>query len=921
MKQVIDFKRRPDFMSILEIGNDKTKSSFRDLKFGYPNKACSFENDKTGDLLQLGNQRGCCTFHPDSSQFTPSLNIYPEIICLNEILQFTTGRNRHRSLKIAIIAAYRNHAISIATFKKWIEDILDKNVRLGTCEFILYGDFNCSSIKFKNLLERHHIGFHKHRQNSAPKLIDKIFVSQRIMNLGVEVQVMNSVETVANETNGLGHKAFLVAIKEKISSGDDEISCFKSGKFRKCVRSTFNDEFTNNLLSSMGRIPLQPIEHLSNKNFEPISEETYTTRYFDPASLITEELVKIMPACTVKKKKSQPFHFRDLVRNAAGNTVDKVKKFSRQCKFILNSVCTDNPLLTHSVDATEKPSMDNLCKHLSTKLNKCHRGDPDFMDEFADSIKIAKRIDPTDISMEDLNKALKNIKGTKTPWIRGIAPFHFLEAAKSSNNFKKCVLAILNRCTKEGKLAMSMNHDSVIFLHKKGDRKDSKNYRPISVDHPLTKILCEILNKKTIKHMNGFRNPLNFSYVAGKSTMTAILTASLITEEITKRGNIPIIIATDMSGAFETTQSTLIKKCLDKTILDGNLRTADTLIKYMTEKVIFGKKENGDLIEVFREDKLIGSGQGSKSSPNLFLIQASSATFGLSRQKALLLTKINGQDIFCLVYADDNFMILEVLPGLAPGTARLPQIRKIVDDFMYIWEFEVKMSGMIINETKTEILAPGCPNDENYPPIRSTIKWLGMNITFGKGSTLIADTKSNLQMIKAKTWSKFQQLCVINSDITLRLRAFTMFMEPILDYSLLDAVTAGPKKFNKVVHEYQVLQNGFLRSVAQVGCYSKITELHEILGIKTVESKVINAAVNEWEKVDRIKNYTPDTRHSRNGLVHIIDGVKSNFWKIAKCFPKPKSVDKFDINKFNEWKKSQDRKIARIQLRNAQQTP
>ena len=188
-----------------------------------------------------------------------------------------------------------------------------------------------------------------------------------------------------------------------------------------------------------------------------------------------------------------------------------------------------------------------------------------------------------------------------------------------------------------------------------------------------------------------------------------------------------------------------------------------------------------------------------------------------------------------------------------------------------------------------------------------------MNITFGKGTVLRADTNANIHMIKAKTWSRFQQLCVIASDTTLRLRTFTMFMEPILDYCLIDAVTAGPKKFDNVVKRYQVLQNGFLRSVARVGNYAKISELHDILGIKTIESKVIRAAVNEWEKVDRTKDFTPATRNSRKGTVHIIDDIKSNFWKISQILSKKEVVEnKFCINKFNDWKKAQDQKLTYI---------
>ena len=913
--EISNHARKPDYMAAIETGNDPTKNDFRDMKFGYPNLKKSESNDPEGSLVSKEKQRNCNFYYPKSSAALVCLNVYPEINCLTDEITYITDKGRKRTTKISLIQCYRNHDTRIPVFKKWVEHILLMNFKLGIKEVVLFGDMNASSINFQaSLIEIPHIGFHKHREKSKPKLIDKIFITPNLLEIGFEMQVLNSVEAIATETNGLGHKSFLLAINEKLKDREEKF-IISAKKFKKNLRNRFTDEFTNReLLAKIGQTPLQPPNNLPlNNNFQPISLDHYRQDIKDPAALLSVELAKILEASKVKIKCKDKFDFDDIAKASVGRTTDAVKRFSRMTKSVLNSICSENPLLTHSIDGEEKPELEDLCSCLSTKLNKCHRGDEDFLQEFANSQNIKVMTTPTKISTAELNKAMKNIKPKKTPWILGISPSHVLEAAKISTNFKKVLLIILNMCLKEGKLATCMNHDSVIFLHKKGSRSDSSNYRPISIDHPFTKVLCEILNHKAIKNMNVYRHPLNFSYVPGKSTMSAILTASLITEEIVNRGNIPVVICTDMSGAFETCQSLLISKCLEKTIGEGEVKLKETVVSYMTEKVIFGKDKNENLIEVFREDKMIGAGQGSKVSPNLFLIQASCALYGLNRCKRTFLLKVDGEDMFLLVYADDNFSILELIPESLPtGSDRLPVVRGIVAEFMKIWEYEVSRSGMMINKTKTEVLVPDCPDDEEvYPPIKQSIKWLGMNIKMNKKGVLVGDVDKNVNMAKAKTWSKFLQLCLLTSKITVKLYTFKMFLEPVINYCLLDAITAGVKKFDKVVNRYQVLQNNFLRAIAKVGHYSKIDELHKILGIKLVADKIGDAAENEWEKVDLIRDFSPQYIETRSGKTPVIDSIKSHFWKIAESNIKSKA-ETFNHEDFNKWKNEQDSKRDKI---------
>ena len=912
--KVENLKKRPDTMLIQETGKDENLSDFRELHFGFANARSSEENDSDGLLVDKSKQRHTKTFCKADSTFHTLLNTYPEIVCMAEELKIKRNGGRLITVQLLIVNAYRNHETPIPTFKGWLLDIINtaKSV-FNLQEIIIAGDMNTSNLNLPGLFEVPHAGTHCHRKGKRHSHIDKIFVSKRILDAGVEVVVLKSVEKIAEKDAELGHKCLITYIGEKLNQLESK-KIIKHSLFLNNIRSKFTDNMVRILRRDMSIAPMTRNQYIPDNTFSCQKMDEYLSNHDDPAALLTNKIIEVIQDSYITIKNKAPLMLED-VENFMDNSSDSVKKFCRFYNHILNTFCTIDPAITAANDDSRgRPPLMDLCKTLSKKLNGCHLAEQETIERFVSTgyiepneMSLPKKT-ITKLTMEDLNTAIRKIRQTKTPWFCGISPHLIISAMKKSENLKKCVLDVCNRCVEAGRLCESMNHDAVLFLHKKDKIDNPSNYRPISIDNVLTKILCQLINTKIMGSLRCYINPNNFSYEPNKSTFTAILSAALIIDEIRERKNLAIVICTDMKGAFENTQSNLIEACLEQRIQDTDkVKMGELLVNYMRQKVIFGRDESG-IYEVYRENKNIGAGQGSKISPNLFLIQASLATHTMGRMAHVFMFRVGALGISLLVYADDNFSIVEIIDDDTFKDHALYKTRQVTNAFMELWEEVIKSSGLIINDTKTEILAPHGAVSTDYPPIKKHIKWLGINLCLNKDHKLKCDTDENMNMIRRKTWPKFSQMLHLTPDLQTKRAIFNLFIEPIIDYCAVDMILSDKKKFKPTLQRYQTLQNDFLRRLTGLGNYVRIEELHENLGVHSVEYKSNRLAANEWEKVSKTKDYTPAYKELRTGKQLIIRSLMDHFYQMKLSHPIKKVERKFDQTKFDTWHKEQIKK-------------
>ena len=874
--------KKPDFLLIQEEGRNSTIENSPNL--GYANIETSKTNitDTTNVNYNLSadEERGVRTFTIASATFPSELNIHHEITCSLDTLNYLRSTDSHRpcSLKICIINAYRNHKIPVRTFKNQIEGLLEAARVIGIEAFIVMGDMNSSSIHISRLIEIPHDGYHKHRSNSRPTKIDKVFVCQKIYEIGVRIMTLPTVESY--DDKDLGHKCIVLFVNEKIQNSPEKVVIDKK-KFMANLKRKFDDDCSSKLLAI--------INNPNNKS--------------DKANVLMEVIEDVANKSKIKIKKKEPLQIEDL--EIIQKDKNCIKNFCLFYNKIKESLLVESETLNLNQGLSRRPPVSKICQHLETKLNRGKEADEDAIEKFSNSLVSTRAMyTPCKPTHEELMKALPEITKTKTPWVNGLSPDLIIRSMQNSSNFAKLVKAVLDQSFKTGKLPPSMCQDLVIFLAKKGDLSDPANFRPICIDHPFTKIASQFINRKVIFQLKEFTSQYNYSYTPGKSTNQAILHLCNTVSEIRSRENYALVICTDMSGAFETIQQRLVSKLMDKKVNDSDLFKGKSWVNdYLLSKKLVARDENGTLIPVNRHLKTVGSGQGSKISPNLWLLQSGAAVFRLDYEKPTFLIAVNGEEMYQIIFADDNIATVEFLNEAVLLNVAL--IRIIANKFLKLWDSILDLNGMILNKTKTEILCK-INQKKPYPPLKTTIKWLGIYLTMTKDGYIIADVTENLNNIRKKTLSKFTELMFLSTNIVVRLYVFHIFIEPVIDFCLIICILEG-SKWEAVASKLQIIQNTFLRKIIQLGFMTNIEEMHENLGVKLIKWKLQRMAAGEWSKIPSkvTKNHKLSfTRSLRAEPTPIIKSSLDCLRVLASNFNKDKYSDlKFDIEKFEKWKK------------------
>lgn len=145
-----------------------------------------------------------------------------------------------------------------------------------------------------------------------------------------------------------------------------------------------------------------------------------------------------------------------------------------------------------------------------------------------------------------------------------------------------------------------------------------------------------------------------------------------------------------------------------------------------------------------------------------------------------------------------------------------------------------------------------------------------------------------------------------------------MFVEPIIDYTLVAVVLSAEKQATGVLNELDKLQSSYLRMAAGVGNYVSNKELHQIFRILPVATKVGRMCHNEWTKIDFNKSFKPEYRISRNKYVYSMENLldrmyfyKTEYEEFMKTF-QPRA---FDIDEYNLWKEEMRVRLKKIMIK------
>lgn len=229
---------------------------------------------------------------------------------------------------------------------------------------------------------------------------------------------------------------------------------------------------------------------------------------------------------------------------------------------------------------------------------------------------------------------------------------------------------------------------AVIPVHKRGDRNDIHNYRPISLISNVGKIfeycllgrINSFLEKYNILHDNqhGFRK--------GKSTSTALIAFyNMLIEEIDKK-HFPVSIFCDFSKAFDCVQHGILMDKLYMYGIRGN--AAQWISSYLTGRLQYVVLNQRNMSKVIKYQSaylpvLHGIPQGSVIGPLLFNLYTNDIYNFIS-------------DILVFMYADDTTLFIT-----SDSLQETKNISNVAINRLYEWFCSNKLS---LNENKTNLL-------------------------------------------------------------------------------------------------------------------------------------------------------------------------------------------------------------------------
>ena len=415
--------------------------------------------------------------------------------------------------------------------------------------------------------------------------------------------------------------------------------------------------------------------------------------------------------------------------------------------------------------------------------------------------------------------------------VEGISTKATSTIIRQSEPFRGHIFRLFRAICYIGHIPERFKTDKIVFLYKrKGDLLDPANYRPITHAPAYGKHLEKIL-LKTSKSIDD-QNRDNHAYTQNHSIFSAIANLIATTEDINKLNDtlltrperrnhkiLPIIIAEDISGAFESLHHESIASCIshmhqlhhypvhERKKIQIKL---DLLVQsYLTRKSrVSNDKEQLELHN--RAGR--STPQGSSISPKFWRIH--DQLFSRIYQNRINATiGALGQHVIYhkhIAYADDHITVLAVkIPTAAIDNKQkthvflenVAKLEKTIHFFRSHLAKATELVGSKINPAKTEIIVQA-PYNDHVTLAKQEFKWLGYTLKLNtSGKLIVTDTQ-----ITKKTVS----LSILLEDIykyipslKTRIRIYKVWAAPVIEFFLLQQILDNTQrsKLESVQHK------------------------------------------------------------------------------------------------------------------------
>jgi exonuclease III len=380
---------------------------------------------------------------------------------------------------------------------------------------------------------------------------------------------------------------------------------------------------------------------------------------------------------------------------------------ARHKKSTIEEVFTGNPA-TGDRTTTKNPTkvMEKILEFYQN-LYDAHEDETEE-DKMREMINLNDKKIPADcyavleapLTLAELKAATKTMQNNKSPGEDGI-PYEFYK--KYGDIILPLVLEAAQEGHYEGQLSETQRNAVLTLLHKKGDRENLANWRPISLLCCDYKIIAKALAMRLIPALQHIIHEDQTCGVPGRTISNNTWLIRDLIDKATEDEQLSIMFSLDLEKAFDRVSHKFMIKALEAFGFGPNFcKWIKTLYNGCRTFV----QNNGNLSQAI--NIMRGIRQGCPISIFLFVITAE--LLGIAIRKN---TSIKGLNIPCPAnkevklsqYADDT--------GAMILATDIPRAQRAIDTFYEILKLYEKASGAKLNFSKCKALVFGGRKDTN----------------------------------------------------------------------------------------------------------------------------------------------------------------------------------------------------------------
>ncbi len=423
-------------------------------------------------------------------------------------------------------------------------------------------------------------------------------------------------------------------------------------------------------------------------------------------------------------------------------------------------------LKENNVTLTEDTDILNAAKRFYTDLYSTTSPCTQRISEYIDNINLPN-LSPEqqqecegDITIQECEDAIGKIKANRSPGEDGI-PIEFYKTFWADINI--FLISVYNESFEKQKLPNSMRKSIVTLIHKKGDRADISNYRPISLTNLDYRILANILASRLQNVMSHIVDPAQVAYIKGRFIGNNIRLVHDIFDLYNEKNRSGIIMFADFEKAFDSIEWDFLFATLRKFNFGANFQQWIKILYTEPYAVI---KNNGHISDAFKLTR--GVRQGCPVSALLFVLCVEVLACQIRQNaniKGLNLDSEGNKNIKITQYADDATLFIQ-------NTNEMKEVIRCLNLFG-------RVSGTKLNLMKCEGLWLGASKHRQHNCTMFNMRWptepiryLGIfighdtakcnKLNFENKLLQIDDT---IQHLQKRNLTLFGKICVIKTFV------------------------------------------------------------------------------------------------------------------------------------------------------------